>query len=392
MLQVRIKPGHVQPIWAGHPWVFAQALQAPTTEPQAGEEVLVVDAQGKPLGRGLYSPQSALRVRLFTQDPAEAFDAALLKQRLHSALQLRRCFGLPSATTNAFRWVYAEGDRLPGLIVDVFGNTAVVQFATVGMAQRRELVLNAIREVGNIQTIVEQSSAFAAKTEGFEAVRGVLSGPAAGATLRFTERAFHYVIPEGFAQKTGFYLDQRPLRERVEMLAQGRKVLDLFSYVGALSLAAKRGGAERVLAVDSSAAALEVLAQLSQAHQLPIETRVGDAQEVLRQLRQQERFDLVICDPPKLAPRRAARSGAEKLMRQLVRDCAELLAPDGLLVLSSCSAALDLPSLTRSLALGARDAGRSAAVLERVFQGPDHPVLAAFPEGLYLSTVIAALR
>lgn len=391
MRRIQIKKGHVQPIWAGHPWVFAQAIAPVPDAPEAGEEVLVVDVHGNPLGRGLYSPNSALRVRLFTQDPNEAFDAALLRARLKSALALRSNFGLPSDQTNAFRWVYAEGDRLPGLIVDVFGDTAVVQFGTVGMAKHRELILALLREVVPLGCIVEQSSAFAAKAEGFERHQGVVSGSPSGATLSFRERGLEYVIPEGLAQKTGFYLDQRPLRDRVEALSSGRRVLDLFSYVGALSLAAKRGGAVRVVAVDSSVPALGVLKELSESNQLPLETIAGDAHETLRHLQGQEAFDLVICDPPKLAPRRADRRGAEQRMRRLVKDCAELLAPNGLLVLSSCSAALDLSTLTRCLGLGARDCGKSAVVVERVFQGCDHPVPAAFPEGLYLSSVIARL-
>ncbi len=391
MQQIRIKTGHIQPIWAGHPWVFAQAMQPIEPQPAAGAEVLVVDSEGKPLGRGLFSPGSALRVRLFTRDPEQSLDAAFLQARLTRALELRKSFGLPSAETNAFRWLFGEGDQLPGLIVDVFGETAVVQFGTVGMAARRELVLQALQAALPIRTIIEQSSAFAAKAEGFLAKRGVLVGPKEGASLRFTERGFEYEIPGELAQKTGFYLDQRPLRDRVEALAKGRRVLDLFSYVGSIGLAAKRGGADRVLSVDSSEPALEVLRQHSDRHALPIETLCGDAHELVRQMRGKERFDLVICDPPKLAPHRSARVPAEKLMRRLVRDCSELVTPNGLLILSSCSAALDLFSLTRSLALGARDAGRTATVVERVFQGADHPVPAAFPEGLYLSSVIARL-
>ncbi|MDX2055139.1 MAG: class I SAM-dependent rRNA methyltransferase [Polyangiaceae bacterium] len=391
MQEVQIKPGHVQPIWAGHPWVFAQAMVPPKQPLEAGAEVLVVDSEGKPLGRGLYSPSSALRVRLFTRDPAEALDEKLLRVRLERALTVRRSYGLPSAETNAFRWIYAEGDQLPGLIVDVFGETAVVQFGTVGMAQRRELVLKALTNTLPLRAVVEQSSAFAAKTEGFEALRGVIFGEASSATLRFKERGFNYEVPESLAQKTGFYLDQRPLRDRVEALAKGRRVLDLFSYVGSISLAAKRGGAERVLAVDSSEPALTVLKENAERNRLGIDTLLGDANEVVRNLRGKERFDLIICDPPKLAPRRSARVPAEKLMRRLVRDCSELLTPGGILIVSSCSAALDINTLTRTLALGARDAGHNATVLERVFQGADHPVPAAFSEGLYLSSVISVV-
>jgi len=216
-------------------------------------------------------------------------------------------------------------------------------------------------------------------------------GDAELTTFEFVDRGLKYAIPLELAQKTGFYIDQRELRARIEQLARGRRVLDTYSYVGAVALAAARGGAAAVHAVDSSAVALEVAAECAAANQLSgaIHFEQGDAIEALHHAGRKGGYDLVICDPPKLAPTRAVKNRALETMRRLAAAACGATRPGGLLVICSCSAAIGQLELTRAVALGARDVGLQALVLERHFQGPDHPVPAAFPEGLYLTTLIA---
>jgi 23S rRNA (cytosine1962-C5)-methyltransferase len=203
-----------------------------------------------------------------------------------------------------------------------------------------------------------------------------------------------YDIPLSLGQKTGFYFDQRPLRERVEQIAGGRRVLDAFSYVGSFALAAARGGADGVVAVDESALALEVGAECARNNGLAdrISHVRSDAKERMTQAGRQGGFDLVVCDPPKLSPTKGARASALGAYQKLATAACRATRPGGLLVLCSCSAALGLDALTRALALGARDANVRATVAERFFQGPDHPVPAAFPEGLYLSSLLAMVE
>jgi 23S rRNA (cytosine1962-C5)-methyltransferase len=386
---VIVKAGHVQPIWAGHPWVYAQAIERIEGEAGPGAEVRVVDRRGQALGRGLYSPASAIRVRLFASDAKDVPFDVHLRQALGRARARRRAWQLPSADTDAYRLVYAEGDELPGLVIDVYGDVCALQLGTVGMHARREQIVAALVAELAPRAIIDKSSVEAARREGFVAEQGVIQGDAALAELRFKERGLTFVVPLELGQKTGFYLDQRVLRARVEELARGRRVLDCYTYVGAVALSAARGGASYVRGVDKSQAAIEV-ARACAAHNGfgQVEFTTLDAFDALRGARAEEGFELVICDPPKLAPKRAAAPKAVQLMQRLARAASEATRPGGLLLLSSCSAALGLNELTRAAALGAREVGVRLTVVERLFQGPDHPVPAAFPEGSYLSSVL----
>jgi 23S rRNA (cytosine1962-C5)-methyltransferase len=394
MATVTVKPGHVQPLWAGHPWVYAQAVERVEGGAAAGDEVDVLDSRGNFLGRGLYSPRSAIPVRLYSRQRGVAFDADLVAERVRTARDRRRTLGLPNARTDAFRLVNAEGDDLPGLVVDLYSRVAVVQFGTVGTKRREELVLDVLGSLLDVDAIVDRSSAAASRVEGISARRAVVRGAPELGELSFRERGLEYRIPLSLGQKTGFYLDQRPLRDRVEELARGRRVLDAFAYVGAMSLAAARGGASAVTAVDSSALALEVAAECADRNGLggKLELECGDAAEELSRAGRRGGYDLVICDPPKLAPTRQNLKAAMVATRRMAALGCRATRPGGLLLLSSCSAAIGLHELGRATALGARDVGLGALVLERVFQGPDHPVPAAFPEGLYLSTVVLEIR
>jgi 23S rRNA (cytosine1962-C5)-methyltransferase len=390
---VIIKAGHVQPVWAGHPWVFAQAIERIEGGVSAGDEVLVRDGRGNALGRGLYSPGSAIPVRLYTRNPDQPVDHELFAQRIAAAVERRRAFELPGPGTTGYRLIHAEGDDLPGLVVDRLGNTLAVQFGTIGIKQREAEILDVLTRLLSPSSIVDRSSTRTAEAEGFRAASGVVRG-APLEFFEFEERGFAFRIPLELGQKTGFYFDQRPLRTRIEALARGRRVLDAYTYVGSIALSAARGGATEVEAIDSSALSLEVAAELLVQNGLAgrVKFERGDAISALSHAGRSGGFELVICDPPKFAPTRAARTRALESMRRLAAAGCRATKPFGLLVVSSCSAAVGLYDLTRAIALGARDVGTSARTLERVFQGPDHPVPAAFAEGLYLTTLIVEVR
>jgi 23S rRNA (cytosine1962-C5)-methyltransferase len=389
---VRLKPGHVQPIWAGHPWVYAQAVERVEGGATRGDEVRVVDPRGNFLGRGFYTPGSAIPVRLLVRDDVTPIDTAFFRARFEHARAARVAFGLGAdPRTTGFRLVHAEGDGLPGLVVDRFGDALVVQILTAGMKEREAMILEALGQVFSPDAIVDRTPASAAKSEGFTAsggiVRGALDGP-----LTFEERGLRWSIPSELGQKTGFYFDQRELRGRVEALAAGKRVLDAYSYTGAFGLSAARGRAAEVVCVDESALAIEVGAETARANALEavVSFQRADARRVMQDAHAS--FDLTIVDPPRLAPTRGAREQALVMYAKLAELGCRATKPGGLLVLCSCSAAVDLFALTRALATGAVRANVHAIVVERAFQGVDHPVPAAFGEGLYLKAVIARVE
>jgi 23S rRNA (cytosine1962-C5)-methyltransferase len=391
MARVMLRAGRVQPVWAGHPWVFAQAVDRVDGAPAPGDVVEVVDPKNNFLGRGFWSPRSAIPVRIVTRRPEQALDAALLAHRIETAAYVRRReLGLPSDETDGFRLVHAEGDSLPGLIVDVYREVAVVQLLSIGMKRREDDLFGAILRATGAKSVIEVPGGHAQRAEGIEVEPRVVRGPEVTA-LKFRERGFEYEIPVGQAQKTGFYFDQRDNRAIVERLAQGRRVLDLYSYVGAFSLAAARGGAREVHAFDSSAAAMAEGAAIAHTNGFGDRIRFarGDVRRVLQQLVQDgERFDLAIVDPPKLAPSVRHLSRAQAAYRRLNARAIEALEPGGLLVSCSCSGALRPEDMTRVLSLAARDAARDATLLHLGQQGMDHPVPVAFPEGRYLKAAV----
>ncbi len=349
----------------------------------------VVDPRGNLLGRGFFSPGSAIPVRLLVRDATTRLDAAFFRARLERAIAHRKPLGLPSAHTTGFRVAHAEGDGLPGLIVDRFGDVLAVQLGTVGMKQREALIHEALAGLLAPRAIIDRTSPAMAKIEGFEPSRGVVRGDPVTA-LEMSERGLKFRIPLELGQKTGFYFDQRALRARVEELARGaERVLDAYAFVGAFAIAAARGGARQVVAVDESALAVEVGAECAALNGVAglVNFVRDDARSVLSSAH--GAFDLVIVDPPRLAPTRGSRDQALGAYTKLSENACRATKPGGIVVLNSCSAAVDLGALTRALATGAAHANLHATVLERWLQGADHPVPAAFGEGLYLKALVA---
>ena len=393
MANVVLKPGHVRPVWAGHPWVFAQGIREIVGPVAAGDEVSVLDPKGNVLGRGLFSPSSAIKVRLYTRDPDRALSEELLRERFERALERRKRFGLPNGDTDAFRLLNAEGDGLPGVIVDCFGDTAMIQLSTIGMAHRRDQVVSALLAAVSPKAVLDRTPARIAKLEGFEAQSGVVTGICPD-SLAFRERGLDFEVPVTMGHKTGYYLDMRALRTRLASLARDRRVLDCYAFIGAAGASMARGGAELVRAVESSEAAVSAGRWCIEHNGLSNVMRIerGNALSELARAASEGGYDLVLCDPPKLMPDRASLERARRAMQKIARAGALATRPGGLFVLCSCSSGLGLEELGRALAIGSTQAGRHATILERAFQDVDHPVPAAFPEGLYLSAVIAQIE
>jgi 23S rRNA (cytosine1962-C5)-methyltransferase len=390
MIRVELQRSHASPVAAGHPWVFAQAVARTSSAPQDGDEVVVVDPAGKGLGRGFWAEGSAISVRLLTRDPDRPLDAAFFATRLRQAAAARQLLGLPSQETSGYRLVHSEGDGLGGLIADVYGEVIVVQLLTAGIARRIDEVVAGLAAALGPSSIVglRPQRGGQRQTE-----RTLLYGAAAPA-LRFVERGLCFDLGTDSAQKTGYYFDQREHRAEVERLARDREVLDACCYVGSFALAAARGGARSVLALDSSEPALRLARKLAADNAIEgVEFREADVRSELDVLRKQGRqFDLVVFDPPKLVPTIKHLERGRRAYRRLNAHAIALTRPGGLLVTCSCSAALNETEFSRMLALASGDVGRELCILRVGKQGADHPLLPGFAEGAYLKTAFAIVR
>jgi 23S rRNA (cytosine1962-C5)-methyltransferase len=384
--QVVLHPGRDRSVRRRHPWLLSGSVARVEGDPAAGDLLRVLSAEGEILAHGHYSPRSQIRVRLLCfgkETPGEEH----LRPGIERAVARRR--GDPQLQgREALRLVNAEGDDLPGLVVDRYGEIAVVRFSTAGMAVRREAISEILREVSGAASGYERADATAARREGLPVRAGPLWGDPPPPTLSIREGRRRYQVDVVGGQKTGFYLDQRDSRDLVETLAAGRRVLDLFAYTGGFAVAAARGGASAVTLVESSTTALALAREnlASNAADLEAEIVLGDAFRFLRGAG--ESFDLVILDPPPLARRRRDVERACRAYKDLILHALRRAAPDALLLAFACSHHVGA-ELFRKVAFGASlDARRPVQVL-RVLQAPvDHPVSIHHPEGAYLDGLL----
>jgi len=389
---VYLQPGKEKPVRQRHPWIFSGAVARVEGQPAPGDLVDVADARGEWLARGYYNARSQIVVRLLTWQHDEPVDAAFWRGRLAGAAALRAELRLEPNTT-AYRLIYAESDGIPGLIVDRYADWLVVQFLTLGVEARRELLLCLLAEMFSPRGIVERSDAMVRRQEGLEQRSGLAWGVAPPADLEIREHDLRFPVDLLGGQKTGFYVDQRANRRIVGAQARGRRVLNVFSFTGAFGVHALAGGAAHVTNIDSS---YEALAGAEAAMRLndfdpdrQAESICGDVFQVLRAFRDEGRqFDLVILAPPKFARSKAELDGAARGYKDINLLGFKLLAPGGLLATFSCSG-LVTPDLFQKIVFGASiDAGRRGQIVAKLSQGPDHPILLSFPEGEYLKGLL----
>jgi len=378
---------------AGHLWIFSNEVdiaRSPLTDYSPGQLVDVHDAQGKPLGTAMVNPNSLICARLVARRPGVQLDLAWFKRRLGEALAWReRHYAHP-----CYRWVHAESDGLPGLVLDRFGSVVVGQLNSAGMDQRRELIEQALESLIEPQAILWRNDSRVRELEGLEQEVVVGSGQLPE-RLEVIEGSLHFSLAATGGQKTGWYFDQQANRARVApWLGASERVLDLYAYHGAWGLTAAAAGSHRVICVDSSAPAVEAIRRNAQANGLDdrVEALQEDAEAVMdRLLEQRERFDAVIVDPPAFAPRARDVRPALKAYRRLNEKAMRLLVPGGLLISLSCSAHVQEDRYETILLQAARHIDRDLQLLMRLEQGPDHPVLPAMAETRYLKGRLARL-
>lgn len=374
-----------------HPWLFSGSLARGAAVPAGPAEVR--DADGGFVGRGFASPSSPIALRFWTFEE-RPLDAAFVASRLDDAAALRAL--VVPAETDGYRLVNAEGDFLPGLVVDRYGDVLSVQATTEGTERARELWLPALRERFGGATIVQRNDLASRKGEGLPLEDELQAGGPLPARAAFRERGLRYVAELSGGQKTGFFLDQRENRHLVRGLAGGRRVLNLFSYSGAFGVAALAGGASRVVHVDVSETALLLAHENHRANgqgvgeaESPATTVCADVFDDLRaRVAARETWDLIVTDPPAFAKRRGDVDRACRGYKDVNRLALKLLAPGGLLLACSCSGPVDADLFQKVLFSAALDAGREVRLLEKRGAGPDHPVSIDCPEGEYLKAFL----
>ena len=390
MFNVQLKAGREKSLLRGHPWIFSGSIANVDPERDqliTGETVRVVDNSGTFLGWGAFSPASKIRIRIWSRDPDETIDTDFFHFRLERAIHRRERI-VDRKQTNAFRLVNAESDGLPGLIVDKYADTLVVQFLASGAEFWRDTIINLLGEMTGCEQIYERSDAKVRSLEGLPVRKGILKGSDDFGDIQINENGLAYWVDIRHGQKTGFYLDQRKNRAYVKTLAANRVVLDCFAFTGGFSVSSLAGYAKRVVAVESSQDAIELGHKNDALNSLRndlIEWVEGDVFQELRSFRDKgEGFDMIILDPPKFAPTVAHAQRAARGYKDINLLGLKLLNPEGLLVTFSCSGGISEEFFQKILAGAAQDAGVEAKILARLGPGPDHPVALNFPEGAYL--------
>ena len=376
-----------------HPWIFSGAVKRTGDLPRHGEMVTVRTQEGDLVGTGTWSNSSMIAVRLFTFGDS-LIDNAWLRYRIQEADRRRTLMGFgPGTTTTGYRVVYGESDWLPGLVVDRYDDCLVLQVATAGMEMLKEHIIESLTDLFSPKVIFERSDLNARSEEGLEPIVTCHRGDFPE-LVPFYEHGRHCLADIAHGQKTGFFLDQRELRDTVQQLAEGARVLDLFSYTGATAAAALLGGARRVTCVDGSEPALEICEKHVRANKCDpaqLETEKADVFQWLSD-RSEPAFELVLLDPPALIKTRKHTEQGRKGYHFLNRAALRLVTDGGLFVTSSCSAYFGEDDMLVTLRRAADQAGVRLQLLKVIRQAADHPLSIYFPESGYLKSFVCQVH
>ncbi len=388
MNQVIVKPGREKSLKRRHPWVFSGAIAKVAGNPDAGETVEVRASDGAFLATAAYSPHSQIRARVWAWT-ADEIDARFFTRRIEDAAAARAALGITDAT-DAFRIVHGESDGLPGVIADRYGETAVMQILSAGAERWRDAIADALCGLPGVERVWERSDADVRELEGLKPRSGLTRGAPLARAPEIHEHGLAFKVEVDVGHKTGFYLDQRDNRLLLRRLARDKDVLDCFCYTGGFAINALKGGARSVLAVDSSALALEAAqANVARNGLQGAQWLEADVFQSLRRLRDQGKtFDLVVLDPPKFAPTAAHAERAARAYKDINLLAFKMLRPGGFLMTYSCSGGIE-PGLFQKIVAGAAlDAGTEARIEAWLHAAPDHPVALNFPEGQYLKGLL----
>ncbi len=390
---VRLLPkANARAIRHGFPWVYANELVTDrrTKALAPGTIARLEDSDRKPMGVVAMNSNSRIIARMLDQDADAVIDQAWFEAHIARALALRSLI----YDDPFYRLIHAEADGLPGVIIDRFGETCVVQPNAAWADALIDPLCAALLAVTGVQCVLKNAAGRTRALEGLDDVSGVLVGAAPDAPIPVPMNGATYMADLIGGQKTGLFYDQRPNHAFAASLSRGARVLDVFAHVGGFSLAALAAGADTALAVDGSAPALDLASQGAAAMGMSdrFATRHGDAFDALTALRAEgAAFDVVICDPPAFAPNRQAMEAGLRAYERIARLAAPLVAENGILGLCSCSHAADLNQFRTASVRGIGRAGRRATLLHTGFAGPDHPQLPQLAESGYLKSLFFRL-
>ncbi|MDQ9390104.1 23S rRNA (cytosine(1962)-C(5))-methyltransferase RlmI, partial [Serratia marcescens] len=370
-----------------HPWVFSGAVQRVEGKAHSGETIDILDSQGKWLARGAYSPESQIRARVWTFQQDEEINIDFFIRRLQQA-QSWRDWVAQRDGLDGYRLIAGESDGLPGITIDRFQNFLVLQLLSAGAEYQRPALLSALQHCYPECSIYDRSDVAVRKKEGLPLAQGPVFGDLPPELLPITEHGMKLLVDIQQGHKTGFYLDQRDSRLAARNYSAGRRVLNCFSYTGAFAVSALMGGCAQVISVDTSQAALDIAKQNVELNKLDLnkaEFVRDDVFQLLRNYRTQgEKFDLIIMDPPKFVENKNQLASACRGYKDINMLALQLLNPGGILLSFSCSGLMPTDLFQKILADAAVDAGRDVQFIEQFRQAADHPVIATYPEGLYL--------
>jgi 23S rRNA (cytosine1962-C5)-methyltransferase len=384
--RIVLKRGKEKPVLRGHPWIFSGAVARVEGEVSPGEVGEVYSQGGQFLGRGHINPRSQIIVRLLTQKK-EDLGEEFFRGRISRAVVLREDWS--RGRTNAYRVINGEGDFLPGLIVDRYGETLVLQCLTAGMDRLKEMLINLLVKEFRPRSVYERSDVAARSEEGLAESSGLLYGRDVPAWIEIEEHGCRFRVNVKKGQKTGFYLDQRENRFSLRESSKRKKILDCFSYTGAFSIHAGSGGAKDFTLIDSSEEALAIAEEhfrLNQLEKVPRRLIRGDVFEIMRGL--EPGYDIVILDPPPFAKKKGHLPGASRGYKDLNLWAFRLLNQEGLLLTFSCSHHMSWDLFQKIVFSAALDSGRSVQLIGRMGHPWDHPINLCHPEGEYLKGLI----
>jgi 23S rRNA (cytosine1962-C5)-methyltransferase len=390
MAKLILKSGRERSIKNFHPWIFSGAIERIDGTAAAGEAVDVHSSNGDFLARGFFCPSSQIRCRLLTwQD--EKIDRAFLARSISASHELRR--RLLPGETDAYRVVNAEGDGLPGLIVDRYAGIAVMQCNTIGMETRKREIAEILMEVVGVSGVWERSQGAARREEGLQPSVGVLDGSVPDGPVAVRENGFLFEVDFREGQKTGFFLDQRENRLWLKTLVEGKLVLNCFSYTGAFSVYAAAGGASRVVSVESSSPALEQCKRHMQMNDFSATEEdfvLADVFAYLRAIRQN--FEFIILDPPGFAHHHREVDAAARAYKDINLQALKRIVPGGMLLSCSCSQPVAPELFQKILFAAASDANRRVRIIGQRGHAADHPISIFHPEGRYLQAWLLSVE
>ncbi len=390
MNKVILNKGKDKAAWQLHPWVFSGAINKVIGSVQNGDLISVYNNEDEFIAYGFYNNTSRVAVRLLEWNPANEVNEQWWRSRVQKAVKNRT--HLLNESNDSVRLIFAEADFIPGFIADKYADYISVQIHSAGVERVKDIIIDELTKLLPVKGIYERSDLKSREHEGLADTNGLLWGTTPPEFVDIKENGIHYSVNIIDGQKSGFYCDQRENRFLTAQYTKGKRVLDCFCYSGGFTLNALREGAAEVTAVDSSALAIETLKNniIHNNFELSKYKAVqSDVNKYLRQLgEQQEKYDVIVLDPPKYAPSRSTLEKASRAYKDLNRRGLMLLNSGGLLATFSCSGAMDIETFKQVIAWAALDAGKEIQFIRQFSQPEDHPVRASFSEGEYLKGLL----